>query len=128
MYLTLKTIHITALLLSVSGVILRSIWVSMESGLLQKRIVRILPHIVDTVMLVSGITLVYVLRLPVLETAWLLTKFFLLVIYIVLAAIALRQNRSKNVRSAALAGALITFLYIGGVAMTHSMASWLVYF
>lgn len=127
MYLTLKTIHITALLLSVSGVILRSIWVSMKSGLLQKRIVRILPHIVDTVMLVSGIMLVYLLRLPVLETAWLLTKFFLLVIYIVLAAIALRQNRSKNVRYAALAGALITFLYIGGVAMAHSTASWLAY-
>ncbi len=127
MYLTLKTLHVAAILLSVGGLILRRHWMQSNSALLQRKIVRILPHVVDTILLLSGIALIYTLHLAVLENSWLIAKLVALVIYIALAAITMRTNLGSAVRSSAFAGALAAFLFIAGAAITKSAASWWVY-
>ena len=124
MYLTLKTVHVAAIFLSLSGLIVRAIWMQRGSLLLQRKIVRILPHVIDTVLLVSGVGLVYSLQLSVLDNPWLLSKIVALVVYIGLAAIALRPGRSKSIQTRAFIGALLAFTYIVGTGVMKSAASW----
>lgn len=125
MYLTLKYIHIGAAVLSISGFVLRGAWMLSASPLLDRRIVRILPHVVDTLFLLSGIALVLVLRLSVPDQPWLIAKLVALVFYIVLGMVALRRGRTPAVRLAAFLLALAVFAYIAGVALSKSTASWL---
>jgi uncharacterized membrane protein SirB2 len=125
MYSTLKLIHVSAAVLTVSGFILRSFWMLIESPRLEHRIVRIAPHIIDTVFLLSGIGLIWILNLPVLNQPWLLTKFAALIVYILLGTIALKRGKTKRIRIAALTLALLTFAYIAGVALSKSMGSWI---
>lgn len=125
MYQVLKYVHVGTIILSISGFVLRGYWAFRGSPRLENRLVRILPHVIDTVLLVSGAMLVYVLRLNFMYQGWLLTKFALLIGYIILGSIALRPGRSFELRQSAFAAAVFVFLFILGTAITKSPASWL---
>ena len=125
MYSTLKMIHVSAAILTISGFVLRGYWMMIESSILEWRVVRTAPHIIDTVFLLSGIGLIWTLNLPVLNQPWLLTKFAALIAYILLGTVALKRGKTKRIRIGALALALLTFAYIAGVALSRSMGSWL---
>jgi uncharacterized membrane protein SirB2 len=124
LYETLKLIHVGTAILTISGFILRCYWMFTGSSKLQLRAVRILPHIIDTVFLLSGIALIVTLNLPVLSQNWLLVKFVALVAYIVFGAIALGRGKTMRSRATAFVLALATFAYIAGVALSKSTASW----
>jgi uncharacterized membrane protein SirB2 len=124
LYETLKLIHVGTAILTISGFILRCYWMFTGSSKLQLRAVRILPHIVDTVFLLTGIALIVTLNLPVLSQNWLLVKFVALVAYIVFGAIALGRGKRMRSRTTAFVLALATFAYIAGVALSKSTASW----
>jgi len=125
MYEILKLVHIGTAILTISGFVLRGYWMLSESPKLQLKPVRILPHIVDTVFLLSGIALIVTLQIPVLSQNWLLMKFVALVAYIVLGAIALGRGKTRRTRTTAFVLALATFAYIFGVALSKSTASWI---
>ncbi len=128
MYESLKFIHIGTAILTISGFVLRGYWMYSGSPKLQLKLVKIAPHIVDTVFLLSGIALIVTLNLPVLSQKWLLMKFVALVAYIVLGAIALGRDKNSRTRIIAFALALATFAYIVGVALSKSTASWFAIF
>jgi uncharacterized membrane protein SirB2 len=119
-YLTLKTIHMTAAALSIAGYVVRGVWMLRGSPLLQARWVRVVPHVVDTVLLASAIGLLVVLRLYPWHHAWLMAKLIALVAYIVVGAIGLRYGRTRRIRAVAWVAAIAIFAYIVGVARTHS--------
>lgn len=125
MYWPLKYAHLALALLSVSGFMLRGFWMMSGSARLDHRAVRILPHVVDTLFLLSGIALVVTLSLPVMQSPWLLAKFAGLVLYVVLGSIALRRGPTLAARQIAFVGALSAFAYIVGAAVSKSPASWL---
>lgn len=116
----MKNVHQILAVLTISGFVLRGFWMWRSSPLLQHRITRILPHILDSVFLATGIAMIIQLQLPVLQTPWLLAKFAGLAAYIVLGAIALRRGRSKQLRLAAFVGALVAFAYVVNTAVTKS--------
>lgn len=124
MYTGLKLIHVSAAILTISGFVLRGYWMISGSGLLQTRVVRIAPHIIDTVFLLSGIGLIVTLNLPVMSQGWLLMKFAALIAYIVLGMIALRHGKTRRMRVTAFVLSLAVFAYIVGVALSRSTASW----
>ncbi len=126
MYATLKLIHVSTAVLTISGFTLRGVWMLIDSPNLERRAVRIVPHVIDTLFLLSGIGLILTLNLPVMTQPWLLTKFVALVAYILLGSIALKRGRTRQIRVAAFTLALMTFAYIAGVAMSKSMGSWLI--
>ena len=95
--------------------------------MLQRRITRILPHIIDTLFLASGIALVVNIDLQILQAPWLLAKLVGLVLYIGLGMVSMRFGRTREVRSVAFVAALATFAYIIGVAYSKSTVSWLAY-
>ena len=96
-----------------------------QSDNLNRRVVRIIPHIIDTILFIAAIALVMTLQLNVFAQPWLLAKVTGLLIYIVLGTIAIKRGPSRQIRIIAFVSALAVFAYIFGVAMTKSPVSWL---
>lgn len=119
-YLLLKHFHMSFAAISGLLFLLRGLWMLADSPALQRRWVRVLPHLVDTALLLSAVSLaVWSAQYPLVQT-WLSVKVGALLLYIVLGSIALRRGRSKPVRAAAYVAALVTFGYIVGVAVTKN--------
>lgn len=125
MYAALKLIHVTTAFLSIAGFTLRGVWMLRDSPLLQKKAVRIAPHVNDTVFLLSGFSLLWLLALPVTGQPWLLAKFVALFFYIGFGMVAMRFGKTRAVRTIAYFAALATFAYVVGVALSKSLLSWL---
>ncbi len=115
----LKAVHVGSAILSISGFVLRGVWMLQDSPLLKARATRILPHVADTVLLVSAIALALRLHQYPLVHAWLTAKVLALVAYVVLGGVALKYGRSRRVRTLSLGLALGVFLYIVAVAVSH---------
>lgn len=118
----LKAVHVGSAVLSISGFVLRGIWMLQGSPLLKARVTRILPHAVDTVLLVSAIALTLRISQYPFVHAWLTAKVLALLAYIVLGSIALKYGRSRRVRALSYGVALGVFLYIVAVAIARNPA------
>ena len=118
-YLVLKTLHLTTIALTLALFVLRGAWMIADSPRLKARWVRIAPHVNDTLLLASGISLAVLLQQYPLVHGWLTAKFFALIAYIVLGTIALKRGKTKAQRVAAWIAALLVFGYMVAVAMAH---------
>jgi uncharacterized membrane protein SirB2 len=114
----LKLFHIALAYLTVFGFVVRGIWVLTDSPLRQQRWVRIVPHVIDTGLLVLGVVLMLSLSLSPLS-GWLAAKLLGLLAYIGFGVLAMRAT-SKPLQLAGFAGALIAVAYIFAVAFTRS--------
>lgn len=124
-YLALKHIHVTAVVLSITGFTLRGLLMLAGSPLLQRRPVKVLPHVIDTVLLASAIAMAVLSAQYPFVQPWLTAKFFGLLAYIVLGMMALKRGRTKAQRAAWFAAALAAFGYIVMVALTRDPLGWL---
>lgn len=80
---------------------------------------RILPHVIDTFLLITGLWLAISLYGHFYHQKWLLAKLTALLIYIILGSMALKYGRTKTIRLTALIGAWIVFFYIIIVVRLH---------
>lgn len=120
-YLSIKHLHMGCAALSGAFFLLRGVWMLRASSMLQQRWVRITPHIVDTALLASALTLVFWSGQYPFAQPWLGAKVVALVLYIVLGAIALKRGRTRGQRVLAFGAALLTFAYIVCVAITRQV-------
>jgi len=120
-YSLIKNLHLTTIALSLALFILRGAWMIAASPLLQARWVRIVPHVIDTLLLASGIGLAVLIQQYPLVHGWLTAKVLGLIAYIVLGTVALKRGRTPGIRLVAFCGALVAFAYIVAVAMTKSV-------
>jgi len=111
----LKLIHVITVGLSISGFTLRGIWMIRHSALLQSKWVRILPHINDTILLVSAVALVIQKQYPI-SSPWLVAKIIALLLYIGLGMVAFRLGKTRAIKITAYAAAISVFVYIALVA------------
>ncbi len=118
-YAILKTIHVACVILSITGYVIRGIWMIRESPWLQRKWVRVLPHIIDTTLLGSALLLAVQIRQYPFVHGWLTAKVLALIAYIVVGAIGLKYGRTKKIRVVAWLGAIAIFVYIVLVALTH---------
>lgn len=128
MYVELKSIHLGTVALSACLFAVRGGWMLADSPRLRQRWVRIVPHLIDTVLLASAIGLCMSLHQYPFVQGWLTAKLMALLAYIGFGSLALKRGRSKAIRTAALIAALATFAYIVAVARTHDpwpLAVWL---
>jgi uncharacterized membrane protein SirB2 len=116
----LKLLHQTCALLSISGFVLRGGLMLGDSGLLGERWMRTWPHVIDTLLLATGVWMAVNLQFHPGNSPWLTAKLLALLAYIALGFVALRLGKTKRVRSVALLAALVCFGYIGLVAFTRS--------
>ena len=115
-----KTLHITCAILTISGFTLRGFWMLRDSTLLTNPWVKVLPHIVDTLLLIAGILLAINIAQYPGTHAWLTAKVLGLLAYIVLGTIALKRGKTKTIRVGAWIAASLVFFYIVAVALTRS--------
>ena len=126
-YIFIKYIHIITALLSISGFLLRGLWMLQESPMLQRRPAKILPHVNDTLLLGSALVLMFMSAQYPFVLDWLTAKVLALLVYILLGMVALRWGRTRGVKLAAWLLALLTFGYILSVALTRSVTGFLLY-
>ncbi|MBA4382465.1 MAG: regulator SirB [Sideroxydans sp.] len=115
----LKTIHITCVLLSFSLFFLRGIWLFRGSSIMQQRWVKIAPHSIDTVLLISAILLAWQLGYTPFNSPWLAAKIIALLVYIGLGMLAFRFAKTNAIRLYTWLAALIAFAYIVMAAIKH---------
>ena len=121
-YLYVKQLHIATVVVTYALFVLRGIWMILDSPQLEKRWVRIAPHVNDTILLAAGIYLATYHGLP----AWLVTKIVLLFVYIGLGMVAMQRRRniqggrSKSARIAAWIAAQCVIAYMVAVAVTRN--------
>lgn len=128
-YLVTYYIHVTCVILSGSFFVVRGFWMLTRSSILQHRLVKVLPHIIDTVLLGSAIVLTVIIEQYPLVNSWLTVKVVALIIYILLGVAALR-GKTSLIRGAAFAAAILTFGFIVSVAWYHhplGIFVWLAY-
>jgi uncharacterized membrane protein SirB2 len=121
MWSLLKHVHVTCVALSGAGFFIRGIWMIRESPRLHEKWVRVLPHIIDTTLLVSAILLAWQIRQYPFGHAWLTAKVLALIAYIVIGAVGLKYGKTKQICITAWLVALAVFLYIVLVALTRQV-------
>jgi uncharacterized membrane protein SirB2 len=121
-YLLARNLHLATVALSLSLFAFRGILMMAGSRWLESRMLRITPHLVDTILLVSALWLTTLIHQYPFRDAWLTAKVAGLVAYIVLGSIALRRGRTRRVRVAAFIAALCTVAWIVSVALTRHPA------
>lgn len=119
MYLALKHIHLTFVVLSLLAFFVRGIWLFTNSRMLSKKWVKILPHIISTILLVSGIVLAVHLGMSPGSQPWLMAKIIGLIAYIGLGVAAFKVP-NPNARKLLWVSALIVFAYIVSVAISKN--------
>ena len=128
MYLFLKTLHVSCVLATIAGFVLRGYWTQSGSTMLRYRIVRIAPHVIDTLLLASGIALIFETHFGVIWETWLLAKIAGIVVYILLGLVAIRLGRTRRAQALAYVAAIAVFAYVAGNAVAKSPASWLAFY
>ena len=118
MYLALKHFHITCVVLSGAGFALRGAWALAGSPLARARLTRVLPHVVDSCLLLSAIALAWMAGQYPFVHGWLTAKIVGLLAYIGLGTVALKRGKTKILRISALVLAVGVFAYIVAVAIT----------
>ncbi len=119
MYLAFKHGHMMFAVISGLFFLVRGCWMLMDSGMLQKKWVKILPHVNDTLLLIFAIVLCVMSQQYPLEQSWLTVKVVALIAYIGLGMVALKRGKTKSIRLVAFAAALLAFVFTFSVARTH---------
>jgi len=118
-YLVAKSIHVSCVVVSLTGFTARGLLMLAGSPWLSARFVRVAPHVVDSLLLASALWLAWLLGQYPFVDAWLTAKVLGLLAYIGFGVVALRRGRTRGVRIAALAGALAAAGYVVAVALTR---------
>ncbi len=119
-YMALKHVHVTSVVLSYTLFLLRGIWMLRLSPILQQRWVKIIPHVNDTVLLVSAVILAVQTHRNPIEEPWLAAKIIGLVVYIMLGIIAFRLSKTYQTKMTLWILAQVVFIYIVSVALTKN--------
>ena len=117
---SLKLVHVCCAFISVSGFILRGSWMLTGNPLLHRRLTRILPHVIDTLLLSSAIGILLVWGVSPFQLDWLSAKLAALLVYVGFGMVALRFGRTRLHRGTALLLALCAAAYIFSVAYSKS--------
>jgi uncharacterized membrane protein SirB2 len=123
-FLQLKYLHIFFVAGSYTLFFLRGIWSLNGSFIMQKRWVRIVPHVVDTLLLISALALAFTIHQYPFTDAWLTAKIIGLLLYVGFGFVALRRGMSKTIRFFSWLAAQAAFAYIVLVAITHNPVPW----
>ena len=118
-YTLLKHLHVTCVVTTILLFVVRGTWMIQGTLRHQGRWVRVVPHVIDTVLLASAIAMVILLGQYPGTAGWLTAKVIGLLLYIVFGTLALKRGRTLRARVAAFGAALAAFDYVVSVALTH---------
>lgn len=117
----LRHLHMLMAGLSILGFLLRGLWAWRVPALLARKPVKILPHVIDTLLLVSAIALLFAYGWNPFAQSWLVAKIVLLIVYIGLGLVALKPWYGAAVRVPAFFAAVAVFAWIVTIARAHAV-------
>ncbi|MEP0356446.1 SirB2 family protein [Paraglaciecola sp.] len=118
MYEIVKLTHMSAVVLSVLMFLSRFILTVIKSDKLQLKWLKILPHIVYTVLLVAAIALcILIQQYPVVD-GWVTEKLVAFFMYAFMVVLALKPEQTAIMRGVGFVGALSWIAYAGFIAVT----------
>lgn len=125
MYFAVKHLHVTCVVLSAIGFLLRALWMLSGNVLLSHRLTRVLPHVVDSLLLGSAIVLAVLIEQYPFVAPWVTAKVFGLIAYILLGTVALKRGRTPEIRLAAFVAAILVYAWIVSVALSKNPVGYL---
>ncbi len=125
-YLAVKHAHMMFALISITLFMLRA-WLAVPSpARINSKLLKILPHVNDTLLLALGVWLaVQSQQIPFGNSPWLTAKVIGLVLYIVIGTIAIKRGKTRGQRLGAALASIAIFAWIYGAAVSKSPLSWL---
>lgn len=117
----LRHLHMLMAGLSILGFLLRGGWAWRMPRLLKRKPVKILPHVIDTLLLASAIALLFAYGWNPFVQGWLVAKIVLLIVYIGLGLVALKPWYGAAVRVPAFVAAVAVFAWIYAIASAHAV-------
>ena len=108
----LKYLHITCAVLTALSFSLRGLLMLQDSRLLQTRTAAIAPHVIDAILLLTGLIMLFRYYLNLTDHGWLILKLLLVLVYIVAGMVALKRGRTRMIRSTAL---VISLAILGSI-------------
>ncbi|MFK4750872.1 MULTISPECIES: SirB2 family protein [Oceanospirillaceae] len=119
-YSAVKHAHAGLAYLSALLFLIRFGLVYAGAGMASSKLVKILPHVIDTILLVFAVWLCVLIGQYPLVDGWLTAKVVALVVLIGAGVIAVRQ---RSIPAAVVT--LLMYVYMVGVAKSHHILSWL---
>lgn len=116
-YLLLKHLHVSCVVLSGLGFLLRAYWMIRASSWLQHRLTRTLPHITDSALLGSALLMAWLSGQYPFAQDWLTAKLLALVLYIACGMMALKRGKTRQIRLVFVVLAVLLYAYIMAVAL-----------
>lgn len=115
----MKHLHITLAVISIALLTYRFALTLKGSDKLQQKWLKISPHVIDTFLLIVGISLAVKLHINPVEQLWLAEKLLALVAYIFTGYYALKLARNKAMQILGYLGAMGWVVLIFRLAMTR---------
>lgn len=112
--------HWLMAMLTIAVFVLQGVLALAAPHLLRRKAMRIAPHVIYTLLLVTAIALLFAYGWNPLAQGWILTKITLLIAFIVLGIIAFKPRFAAPVRAAAWAGGLLALLWAYSTALTKT--------
>lgn len=112
----MRELHVILAYVTVIGFVLRAFWALTNAPIRSHTLVRVAPHVVDTLLLVLGIWMAVQLAISPFE-GWLLAKLLGLLCYIGFGVLTMRAS-AQPLKLVGLVGALLSVGYIFAVAFS----------
>ncbi|QIR13721.1 SirB2 family protein [Shewanella aestuarii] len=106
LYPAVKHTHLMFVALSVAFFVLRFGLHLRQSPLMERKFLKVAPHVIDTFLLVSGFTLCFMIKQYPFVDPWMTEKIICVIAYIALGIMALKSNRNKLFKFFAFMGAI----------------------
>ena len=126
-FVAIRQVHIACVILSGTLFCVRGGLRIAKVAVANHRLLRLASYGIYTALLAAAILLTIFLQEYPFRDAWLTTKVLLLVLYVALGSVALTRARSRRATVLAFGAAVLTYVWIIGVAVTHEPAGWLLW-
>ncbi|MCD8513386.1 MAG: SirB2 family protein [Nitrincola sp.] len=104
----LKQTHIALAFFTIIFFAFRFLLNELSPHMIQHRFFKTAPHIIDTLLLATGVMLAWIYKVTPLDALWFLVKIVFIFLYIICGFIAMK-SRSRNKR---ISSAVFGFLFI----------------
>ncbi len=121
-YLLLKTLHLSTVVLSITFFCIRSYWLLTQPKVLERSLIKKLPHVIDSILLISAFAMLYVGDISVdSSNPWIITKIIAICLYIVMGIYIFRIAKDKTQIYIALCFVMLIYYYIIHTAITKNV-------
>jgi uncharacterized membrane protein SirB2 len=122
LYFAVKHLHLTLVAVSVLFFVVRFVLHMRASSIMDKKFIKIAPHVIDTFLLLSGLALCFIIQQFPFVDPWLTEKIIAVAAYIALGMMAFKADRSKLFRFFAFIGAIGWVVFAAKIAVFKQVA------